>query len=110
MNIDIENFDYEGELAKIREAIAKPNILITGATGAGKSSLVNKLFGAGTAEVEEGHAITEGIHPYFSQDMNVNLYDSEGYEVDSDENYRYRDNVIGFIDERIAGEDIEKNT
>jgi uncharacterized protein (DUF697 family)/GTP-binding protein EngB required for normal cell division len=106
MKLDIENFDYEGELQKIRDEIKKPNILITGATGAGKSSLVNKLFGKRTAETGEGRPITEGIHPYSSDDLNVNLYDSEGYEVDADENYRYRDTVIGFIDERAEAGDV----
>jgi uncharacterized protein (DUF697 family)/GTP-binding protein EngB required for normal cell division len=108
-DINIENFDYEGELQKIRDAITKPNILITGATGAGKSSLVNRLFGEHAAEVGEGRPVTEGIHPYFSPNLNVNLYDSEGYEVDSDENFRYRDTVIGFVDERIEAGDIERN-
>jgi GTP-binding protein EngB required for normal cell division len=108
MEIDIENFDYDDELRKIRELITKPNILITGATGAGKSSLVNRLFGEKTAKVGEGRPITEGIHPYFSENLNVNLYDSEGYEVNSDENWRYRSTVLGFVDERIEGGDIEQ--
>ncbi|MDR1580936.1 MAG: 50S ribosome-binding GTPase [Synergistaceae bacterium] len=108
IDIDIENFDYEGELQKIRETITKPNILITGATGAGKSSLVNRLFGTRTAAVGEGRPVTEGIRPYFSENLNVNLYDSEGYEVDSDENRRYRGTVLGFIDERIEEGDMEQ--
>jgi uncharacterized protein (DUF697 family)/GTP-binding protein EngB required for normal cell division len=106
MELNIENFDYERELQKIREDIKKPNILITGATGAGKSSLVNRLFGEQAAEVGEGRPITEGIHPYFSPNLDVNLYDSEGYEVDSDENSRYRETVISFIDKRADDEDI----
>jgi uncharacterized protein (DUF697 family)/GTP-binding protein EngB required for normal cell division len=108
MELDIENFDYEEELRKIRENVKKPNILITGATGAGKSSLVNNIFGKQTAEVGEGHSVTEGVHPYASPDITVNLYDSEGYAVDADENTSYRETVIGFIDERIGDGDIER--
>jgi predicted GTPase len=40
MEFDAQNFDYEAEFQKIRKTVAKPNILVTGATGAGKSSLI----------------------------------------------------------------------
>jgi uncharacterized protein (DUF697 family)/GTP-binding protein EngB required for normal cell division len=108
MELDIENFDYEAEFQKIKATVAKPNILVTGATGAGKSSLINHLFGEDTAPVGEGRPVTKEIHPYSSPNLSVNLYDSQGYEVeDCDENFEYRNNVLGFIDERKGSDDIE---
>jgi GTP-binding protein EngB required for normal cell division len=108
MDFDAQNFDYEAEFQKIKEAVAKPNILVTGATGAGKSSLINHLFGEEKAPVGEGRPVTKGILPYSSPNLSVNLYDSQGYEVeDCNENYEYRNNVLGFIDERKGSSDIE---
>ncbi|GHV88250.1 hypothetical protein AGMMS50267_06100 [Spirochaetia bacterium] len=73
----------EEELNKILDEQKVPNVLICGQTGAGKSSVINFVFEADVAEVgEAAERCSEGIH-YYPHDT-VNIYDSEGYEIDND--------------------------
>ena len=105
--IDFENFDYEKAKKEVKDFIKKPNILLCGATGVGKSSLVNDLFNlsvedANAATVgKSGRPETVGIKRYTSDESTINLYDSEGYEigkVDQNEKDRYYTEVISYID------------
>ena len=64
--------------------IIKPNILIVGGTGVGKSSLINLLFHEYLAEVGEGKPIRNGIKQYGSltnNDYKVVAFDSDGLEL-----------------------------
>ena len=104
MKVDfkVENYDFEKELNAIKESIAKPNILVCGATGVGKSSLINDIFGESVAKVGEGEPITRGIAKYSHDLMTVNLYDSEGYEVGEEKQSYFSVNVLGCIDKYKA--------
>jgi GTPase SAR1 family protein len=64
------------------ENVTKPNVLVSGVTGAGKSSLVNSTFGRGLvqAEVGGGQPITQHFIRYAPKDMPVTIYDSKGLE------------------------------
>lgn len=104
---DFENFDYEKAREEVKNSIKKPNILICGATGVGKSSLVNDLFdlsidSADAAVVgNTGRPETRGVKRFTNEDSSVNLYDSEGYEigkVDQEDNDRYFTEIISYID------------
>ena len=69
----------------------KPNVLICGKTGSGKSSLVNFLFKKDVAKFSHTTAETRGIKLYESKsaDIDINLYDSEGYETGDKEKQRH---------------------
>lgn len=62
-----------------------PNILLLGKSGAGKSSLVNKVFGMDIAKVSDFKPETKEFKKYEGNKYNksVNIIDSEGYEIAS---------------------------
>jgi len=61
-----DDFDFNKALDEISQGIAKPNILICGATGVGKSSVVNHVFGENLAKVGHGIPVTQGITNIFT--------------------------------------------
>lgn len=84
--------NLEAELEKLKKETKKPNILICGQTGAGKSSVVNYLFNEKVAVVGDGEPQTEDIDLYKNE--TVNIYDSEGYEIGSEKQQRYKKLLI----------------
>ncbi|WP_407456715.1 GTPase [Fibrobacter sp.] len=86
-----EEFAYsqeklDEELRKYQETFKKPNVLICGQTGAGKSSIVNFIFKDEVAKVSNGEPCTRDITLY--KNNLVNIYDSEGYELGKEDYYK----------------------
>lgn len=100
MDFKADNFNFEEEYSKIKSKVKKPNILLCGATGVGKSSVINKIFGRDVAKVGSGQPVTRGITKYQDENLDVNLYDSEGYEVGNVAQSHFRKDIIGFIDDK----------
>ena len=94
-------FDFEKEYEKMKNRIKKPNILICGATGVGKSTVVNYIFGEELAAVGSGQPVTEGIERYEMDEVDIVLYDSEGYEIGAERQTAFQDNILGLIDSRL---------
>ena len=61
-----------------------PNIMLLGATGCGKSSLINRVFCKDLAPVNDASRGTDGFEIYWGREhsMGVNLIDSRGYEME----------------------------
>lgn len=98
---NIKNFDVDKELEKIRREVKKPGIFVCGGTGVGKSSLVNDIFNYSLHDAPKtgsGAPITKGIDKYENDELSVVLYDSEGYEVGSEAQEHYDDDIIGEVD------------
>lgn len=72
--------EHQTELSKISNKSERPNILLLGGSGAGKSSLVNAVFGKTLAEIGEGKPITQSYTKYSSETSPVCIYDSRGIE------------------------------
>jgi len=99
--------NIEKEFERQKKAIQKPNLMIVGGTGAGKSSLVNRIFGKDVAPVGAGQPVTKGINRYETERYPVIFWDTEGYEVakDGTQDKTNFDNIIKpKIDEMNAGE------
>src|SRR3990167_1334879 len=60
--------------------LKKPNILLVGKTGAGKSSLVNAIFGSQFAKTGTGEPVTEHLEKFAPEDKSVVVYDTKGLE------------------------------
>ncbi|KAL0485240.1 hypothetical protein AKO1_004229 [Acrasis kona] len=65
---------------QITQDTRKPNILLLGGSGAGKSSLVNAVFGKTLAEIGEGKPVTQQYTKFSGNDSPVTIYDSKGIE------------------------------
>lgn len=70
-----EQFDQE------MTAVKRPNLMIVGGTGVGKSSLINHIFGKSIAKVGTGQPVTRGCHRYEDANVPLVIFDTEGYEV-----------------------------
>lgn len=72
--------DVESFKQKYLSASFKPNILVCGDSGVGKSTLINDLLGKKVAEVSYGKAGTMDFN--FYSGGSINIYDSKGRERD----------------------------
>lgn len=83
------------EVNKMVESQKVPNILICGQTGVGKSSVVNFIFNDDVALTGTGAPCTKDITLYLN--ANINIYDSEGYEIGSEKQAHYEQLLFDFL-------------
>ncbi|WP_375511628.1 GTPase [uncultured Nostoc sp.] len=73
----IKNFPtlFQKQVKQEFDNLMKPNILIIGRTGVGKSSLINAIFCISDAKVGHSQPVTELYNFYSNPNKSVNLYD-----------------------------------
>ncbi len=98
MNYKADEFDYEKEYDKLRASVERANVLILGASGAGKSSVINHVFGQEVTAAGEGQAVTRGIIPCRSADMPLCIYDTEGYLTGEHAAQQFERSILSFVD------------
>ncbi|MFN7412862.1 MAG: GTPase family protein [Dolichospermum sp.] len=89
------------ELQEISESISSPNIVVIGRTGAGKSSLINVVFGEELAKTGAGLPVSNAFirYPKSTNDKSlVVIYDSAGYEMGKEN--QFKQDVFNFINEK----------
>lgn len=87
---------FNKEYEDIEQTIEKPNILLVGATGVGKSSLINLCFGEDIAKVGVGKPVTDKISAYSKIDIPIVLYDTAGYEIGEEKQRQFFEHVIDY--------------
>ena len=105
----LQYFDYDKVLNRIRKTVKKPGILVAGATGAGKSSLINHLFGMEVAAEGSGKPVTEHVTRYEPEQADVVLYDTRGYEIGDEKAQQFYKEVVGYVKEADESKDVKKH-
>lgn len=89
---------FESEIAKLKSTIKKPNIMLLGKTGVGKSTLINTCFGFDKAVSGVGKPITENISRYEVEWSPIVIYDSIGYEADELKTGKFDSQIMSVLD------------
>lgn len=80
--------NYKAQYKELKDQIKAPNVLLLGQTGVGKSSLINCIFGKELAKISNVAPETRGFHSFSQEGMPINIIDSEGYELETCDNYK----------------------
>lgn len=79
------------------------NIVVAGITGAGKSTLVNAVFGSDDAETGKGKPVTENMREYHPNGTPICIWDTVGLELDSTKTEQSINDIRRVIEEKAIG-------
>lgn len=80
-NSETGEFDSEKAKRNVFDRKEKINILLMGASGVGKSSLVNSFFGIDIAKTGDGVPQTQHLEKFVYEDKGLILWDTKGIEA-----------------------------
>lgn len=100
------NDELNKEFQKFKEAKEKLNVVVAGGTGAGKSSLINHVFGVESTSVGHGTAETRGLNYLETKNSDIAFYDTEGYEISEGgtSNSNFTNNVLPKLIDKLDGD------
>ena len=91
---------FSAEQRKANERLGHANILISGQTGVGKSTLINAVFRVPLAEEGTGKPVTMNVQRYDVTGVPVTIYDTPGIELGHAKKDVIRDYVKTISDSR----------
>lgn len=78
-----QSFDFTTIMNDAFNKFGKANIIITGKTGVGKSTLINAIFSEKMAETGVGKPITQNIKEYTKENYPLSIIDTKGLELNN---------------------------
>ena len=101
-----ENVQMNEQIEQALELFLKEegnaNILVVGATGVGKSALVNKVFAVDFTKVGNGKPVTQETTKYTVPNMPLTLFDTKGYELASEEHTRFLNEMQRYMEDHAT--------
>ena len=94
---------FSVEQQKANERLGHANILISGQTGVGKSTLINAVFRVPLAEEGTGKPVTKNVQRYDVAGVPVTIYDTPGIELGHAKKDVIREYLKTISDSRKAG-------
>ena len=74
------------KIKEIHKKIGMTNILITGKTGVGKSTLINQIFHGNLVTTGQGKPCTQNTKRIIKEGIPVSIFDTKGLEIKDYEN------------------------
>jgi len=96
---------FRAEQQRANERLGHANILISGQTGVGKSTLINAVFRVPLAEEGTGKPVTKNVQRYDVSGVPVTIYDTPGIELGHAKKDVIRDYTKTIADSRRGGPD-----
>jgi len=84
----------QAQLDLLKQTVKRPNVMILGQAGAGKSTLANLVFGSNNIKTGSGRSVTKGINYYKSEQKGIGIFDTQGYELGEAAEKEFYDNVV----------------
>ncbi|GHV30384.1 GTPase [Synergistales bacterium] len=95
---EIASTVYE-EVKKVK-VMPKVNIIVTGKTGVGKSTMINAIFGSRMTDTGIGKPVTDNIQMLSDDRIPVKIYDTVGLELDAGKQVKSTDDICGLIEKK----------
>lgn len=95
-------------ISKKFQNLNRLNIIITGKTGVGKSTLINNIFRDNLAKTGIGQPVTDEIKELTKKGVPLSIFDTPGLELNEKQQKNVLKGIFDLIEQRAATNDINK--